>query len=418
MMKIATLLFTYNRSNHTKYVIEALERNTVLPQKLFLFQDGLKWEEDASEWKKVNDLIHNVDWCDKEIIVSVYNKGLAESIVSGIDHALEEYDAVIVLEDDCVPASNFMRFMEQCFEKYENERKVYSISGYSWPIPLEKEKYDAYGCGRISSWGWGTWKNRWSVFEKDYELVKKMKQEAEASRNLAAWGRDLEEILVGNIKGICDSWAVFWALNVIARQGICINPYRSLIKNIGFDGSGEHCGETDDFPVELDTELKEQFDLPDEIDFSSIVKTRFAGLYGYGSYTAVNEYAAEKEKAIVYGLGNFFSRNEKNINENYYIDAFIDNGKKGYYAGKRIVKAKDAGKIVGNDAILIMIQDINECMKAVRELVCQYGIDAGRIKLGCQYYGSYKDFIETIRVLEDGRWEVILRQTVKKHDMA
>lgn len=383
-MKIVTLLFTYNRSKHTKQVLDALKQNTVLPQKLFLFQDGMKQVEDISEWEKVNVLIHNVDWCDKEIVVSEHNKGLAESIVSGINYVFEKYDAVIVLEDDCVPAPNFVRFMEQCFEKYENEKKVYSVSGYSWPIELEAVAgSDIYFCGRISSWGWGTWKDRWSVFEKDYELVKKMKQEVTSSRDLAMWGQDLEEMLLGNVRGTCDSWAVFWALNVIARQGLCINPYRSLIRNIGLDGSGVHCGETDDFDIELDISLKERFDLTDNTEILNEVKVAFVDLHG--SYTLVNEYSVEKEKALVYGLGNFFHRNEKSINEKYYIDVFIDNGKKGYYAGKRIVKANDVSGLTGNDTILIMIQDINECMKAAKDLVCKYGIDNDRIKMEYQY---------------------------------
>ena len=74
-MKIATLLFTYNRSYHTEQVLAALKENTVLPQKLIVFQDGRKRETDINEWNKVNSLIHKIDWCDHEIVVSGYNKG-------------------------------------------------------------------------------------------------------------------------------------------------------------------------------------------------------------------------------------------------------------------------------------------------------------------------------------------------------
>lgn len=124
-MKIATLLFTYNRSRHTGQVIESLKNNTVLPEKLIVFQDGVKQDEDAEEWQKVNSLVHEIDWCEKEVIVSGYNKGLAESIVSGIEYAFRENDAVIVLEDDCVAAPNFIRFMTQCFERYETEKESF-----------------------------------------------------------------------------------------------------------------------------------------------------------------------------------------------------------------------------------------------------------------------------------------------------
>lgn len=364
-MKIATLLFTYNRSYHTQQVIASLKQNTIRPSKLFVFQDGLKQGEDIYEWKKVNSLIREIDWCETEVNVSHENKGLASSIVSGINYAFKEYDAVIVMEDDCVAASNFIDFMQQCFKKYEGDKIVYSVSGYAYPVELEKGQYDVYGCGRISSWGWGTWKDRWSIFQKDYELVRKMKQEENASRNLARWGRDLEEMLVGNVRGTCDSWAVFWALNVILKEGICINPYESLIKNIGLDGSGTHCGVTNQFDVEIEDSVGRKFLFPDKIDDLPRPIKDFATLFG--SYTAINSDDISKERVLVYGLGKFFARNEKAVNEKYNIAAFVDRRKRGWYAGQKIIKI-DEIKDYTYDKVLIMIEDIQECINIKNEL--------------------------------------------------
>ena len=66
----------------------SLKNNTVLPEKLFIFQDGLKPDEDDCEWKKVNELIQKIDWCENEIIISDYNKGLAASIISGVKNMM------------------------------------------------------------------------------------------------------------------------------------------------------------------------------------------------------------------------------------------------------------------------------------------------------------------------------------------
>lgn len=382
-MKIATLLFTYNRSYHTEQVITALRRNTVLPQKLFIFQDGLQSGMDDFEWNKVNRLINGIDWCDKEVIVSEYNKGLASSIVSGINYAFREYDVVIVLEDDCVSTANFISFMQQCFEKYQDNQKVYSVSGYSYPLDLKKTQYDIFGCGRISSWGWGTWKDRWNIYEKDYELVKKMKREKNASVNLAMWGNDLEEMLAGNVRGDLDSWAVFWALNIISREGICINPYESLISNIGTDGSGVHCGVTDRFKVKTVDEEKKEFYLPDDIEFLDETKEAFASLYG--SYTAISTEDDAKESILLYGVGYFFRRNEKAINDKYNIKAFIDRKKRGWFAGRKIIRIDEIGRY-DYDKILIMVQDVCECKKIVKNLT-EHGVSPKTILVGCDIYG-------------------------------
>lgn len=382
-MKIATLLFTYHRSYHTRQVISALKGSTILPQKLFIFQDGLKQGDDAVQWEEVSGLVNNIDWCNKEVITAEYNKGLAASIVEGIDYAFKDYDAVIVLEDDCVPTANFIDFMQQCFEKYRDKKNVYSVSGYSWPITLKKTEYDVYGCGRISSWGWGTWKDRWNIYEKDYELASKMKKEKTASENLAAWGMDLEDTLVGNVRGVCNSWAVFWALNVISKSGICINPYESFIRNIGMDGTGVHCGVTDKFEVKCIDEEKHHFCLPENIGLLNETIKAFIPLHG--SYTTLNKKTAGRSRVLVYGLGGFYLKNEKRINEEYYVDKFIDKYKRGYFAGKEIIKAGQISQC-DFDKIIIMIQDENENNKVANDMLKNYGVPKEKVISGIAKY--------------------------------
>lgn len=407
-MKIATLLFTYNRYMHTEQVINSLKQNTILPEKLIIFQDGLKQSgTDENEWKKVNSLIHSVDWCHKEIIVSEYNKGLAKSIVSGIDYAFKENDAIIVLEDDCVAAPDFIRFMKQNFYKYEKDNNIYSISGYAWPIEMKKGQYDVYGCGRVSSWGWGTWKNRWKIYKEDYELIKRMKRDKISSCNLAMWGQDLEKILVGNVNGENDSWAVFWALNVIFKRGICINPYESLIKNIGMDASGVHCGVTNEFDVPVSKKERREFKLPDHPNLSNETAKAFALLYG--SYTAISDERKEKEKILVYGLGNFYYQKEKLINELYNIRAFIDRKKKGWYAGKKIIQI-DEIELQDYDKIVLMVYNMQECINISKRLI-NCNVNVNNILLGHDLFGLFDKKLEKISFISDEN-DVYLRLQV------
>lgn len=163
-MKIATILFTYNRSWHTEQVLKALSQNYELPEKLFIFQDGIKKKEHEKEWKKVNCLIDKVVFCPVEIIVSKENKGLAKSIMSGINYVFQQYDAIIVLEDDCVPTKNFIGFMNQSLYRYKNVKNVYNVTGFGYSSEFESRGCDAYFVGRTCSWGWGTWNDRWEGF--------------------------------------------------------------------------------------------------------------------------------------------------------------------------------------------------------------------------------------------------------------
>lgn len=72
-------------------------------------------------------MIREINWCNKELIVSERNKGLADSVISGVGSVFREYDAVIVIEDDCVLAPEFIKFMVQALTRYEqNQRYILS----------------------------------------------------------------------------------------------------------------------------------------------------------------------------------------------------------------------------------------------------------------------------------------------------
>ncbi len=239
-MEIAVVLFTYNRSKHTKLVLDALSQNDRKPDKLFVFHDGKKNAEDDAEWNQVEEIIRDITWCNNEVVTSLENKGLANSIVDGLNYVFRYYDAVVVLEDDCVSHPQFLSYMTDCLNLYQAEKRVWQIGASAWQIPIEPNGYDVYFNQKTSSWGWGTWKDRWQYFERDYLLVKKIRADENAGKRLDTWGGNLLDMLEGNLTGRCDSWAVFWALKVIEKDGVCVSPYRSLINNIGFDASGTH----------------------------------------------------------------------------------------------------------------------------------------------------------------------------------
>lgn len=285
-MKIATVIFTYNRSVHIRKVLEALKKNDTLPGKLILFQDGLKNELHCDEWKRVNQVIKAIDWCDSEVVVSNYNKGLADSVVDGLNYVFKYFDAAIVLEDDCVTHPQFMSYMTDSLEKYNDNKNVYSIGGYGWPVDVKDNGADAYFTQRISSWGWGTWKDRWSYYKRDYRILSRIKKSAASEKRFHSWGEDLEGHLMGNVSGIYDSWAVFWALTVIERDGYCLAPYQSLIDNIGFDGTGVHCQKKKTDIRLREKSNRERLILPDKIEVPIGARENFER---YFSWTAPAE---------------------------------------------------------------------------------------------------------------------------------
>lgn len=390
-MEIGIIIFAYNRSWHLQQTLEALKHNSGV-NKIYIFQDGLKLEEHREEWQKTTEVICDIDWCEVVFHLSDKNKGLKKSILDGVNYVFQENDAVVVLEDDCVTTANFMTFMRQCLETYKCCGRVYSVSGYAWPIEFEEKKNDAYFCGRISSLGWGTWKDKWNSMEISYELTKDMKDDLYFSEQLALWGNDLEDMLLGNIKGYTDSWAVFWALSVIKHDGLCLNPYYSLVDNIGFDGTGVHSGSIERAKALTMDEQKKSFELPDELIIREDVKLGFLNLFGGVYYDKASE---QKPTAVVYGMGNFFKQKENEINQLYHIAMFVDKNKKGNYAGRKIGKMQDILN-AQYDVIILMLVNINEAIKVARKLNEKYKVPYGKIKFGKEIFDKQNSLIRGI----------------------
>jgi len=264
LMKTGIALFVYNRSEHTHEVLKGLQRNNI--PKLYIFSDGIKDEKDRDSIEKVRNLIDSIDWCETEIIKSKENEGLANSIVYGVNYVLERHTRIIVLEDDCIPSDDFVAFMEKCFDKYENNKKVMSVTGYSFPIDISNNyPYDIYFSYRSSSWGWGTWRRAWEYFDRNESILEEIKKSSNLRKKINRAGEDLIPMLKNQLNGKLDSWAVFWSINIIKNNGVCINPVRSKIKNVGHDGTGIHCGSNNRYEVKIIKGDINLLNLPNEI---------------------------------------------------------------------------------------------------------------------------------------------------------
>ncbi|AEH61484.1 glycosyl transferase, group 1/2 family protein [Methanosalsum zhilinae DSM 4017] len=250
MHKTGIALFVYNRPEHCRKVLEFLKKNNI--DKLYIFSDGPKKNSNIKKIKLVREIINSIDWCDAEIIEHKNNKGLANSIVDGVNYVLSKHDRIIVLEDDCVPSEDFVHFMNTCFDKYENDEQIMNVSGYAPPIKIPADyPYDIYFSYRSSSWGWGTWRRAWKYYNRSPLILQEVDNSTDLKKKVDRAGKDLYPMLKAQIEGKLDSWAVFWSINIIKNEGLCINPVESRIMNIGHDGTGVHCHKDNRYEVYL-----------------------------------------------------------------------------------------------------------------------------------------------------------------------
>ena len=246
------VLFVYNRPDHTKQTVEALQKNELaIDSELFIYSDAAKNENAEQKVNEVREYIKNIDGFKKVTIVErEKNWGLANSIIDGVTKIVNEYGKIIVLEDDLVTSPYFLKFMNEALDIYEDESQVISIHGYIYPINGLPETFFIKGA---DCWGWATWKRGWDIFEADGQKLlnelKKRKLQKEANFN-NSYG--YVEMLESQILGKNNSWAIRWYASAFLKDMLTLYPGKSYVQNIGHDSQGTHCKhETNVFNVDL-----------------------------------------------------------------------------------------------------------------------------------------------------------------------
>lgn len=237
-------LFVYNRPAHTRETIEALRKCELAEQSdLFIFSDAPKTNKDADAVSEVREYIRSIDGF-KSVSIGERNAnfGLANSIINGVTSVINVHDRIIVLEDDLIVSPNFLRFMNDALDQYEDKPSVIQISGYMFPVKVDIDE-DALFLPMTTSWGWATWKRAWQLFDPDAKGYASLKNDSMLRKRFNLDGAfDYFSMLENQLEGRINSWAIRWYLATFLNNGLTLYPRQSLVSNIGFDGSGTHCG--------------------------------------------------------------------------------------------------------------------------------------------------------------------------------
>jgi len=254
-MKLAPIaFFAYKRPEHTRKSLESLSQNEGAESSdLFIFCEGAKRIEDEEAVRQVRQVVRSKQWCrNVHVIEHEKNMGCANSIIYGLTKICEEYGSVIVVEDDLLLSPYFLHYMNSALELYKNEQKVMQISGHMFPVKFASSQEDSIFLPFTTSWGWATWQRAWQHFDPDmkgYEQLKlnKNKRYKFDLNGSFAYFNMLEYQLTGEI----DAWDIRWYLSTFMLDGLTLFPKKSLVANIGFDGSGTHCGESSSLDGEM-----------------------------------------------------------------------------------------------------------------------------------------------------------------------
>ena len=235
------VIFAFNRPVHLRRLLNSLLANQESrDSEITIFIDGPRAEDDQRLILEVVSTIEAFsDFAEINTIRNKKNKGLATSVLAGIDTIFVNHENAIVLEDDLIVASKFLKFCNEGLARFKDYPSIASIQGYS-PILFNNGK-GTYFLKGADCWGWATWKDRWLSLNRDSSDLLAEIQDAKLSNSFDLDGSfPYTDMLRRQARSEVDSWAIRWHASMFLQNRLSVYPSQSLILNTGFDGSGTH----------------------------------------------------------------------------------------------------------------------------------------------------------------------------------
>lgn len=260
------VVFAYTRSDHLQRTIDSLRANPeAADTDVIIYSDAAAKAAHAPHVEAVRAFVDRLTgFRSVRRVDRTSNYGLARSIIEGVTEVLAEHERAIVLEDDLLLSPYFLRYMNQALARYEHEPRVASIHGYCYPV--HDELPQTFFLKGADCWGWATWSRAWAHFEPDGA---KLLQELRARKLTRRFDFDghypYTQMLQDQVLGLNSSWAIRWHASCFLKGMLTLFPGRSLVENIGNDGSGTHCSDTDQLSTALATSAIDVAQIPMEV---------------------------------------------------------------------------------------------------------------------------------------------------------
>ena len=239
------LITAYNRPDQLSRLL--YELNSFGMDNLFIFVDGAAEDNQRDNYTRVKQ-VHLLakDFASRNqgtrYLISDCHLGCYLGVKAAIDWFFSFNEFGIILEDDLSVSRKGIEFCYHLLLKYQDDFKIGSISMY------RASGYDITSSSNTltlspfpSSWGWATWRNRWTRFANEIEPLKRNPINLPAFSHGGIFGiRRWNQVLEDLKRNSLDSWAYRWLFtHWLMGWGSIILP-SNQVQNMGFDKRATH----------------------------------------------------------------------------------------------------------------------------------------------------------------------------------
>lgn len=258
MERVPVLIITLCRYEHFRRCIESLKSNALANEtEIFIGLDYPLNDSHKPGYLKIKNYLKNeIDGFQKvHVLEQTKNLGADGNYKKVKEELYKYFDRYIFTEDDNEFSPNFLEYMNLTMNQYERDESVYAVSGYTYPIDLNDYHGTTFKLNYyFSAFGYGVWKEKeekayqeinMSHFYDSYRNQRNMRALKCVSKNqycnfVKGMLQYIPELIGedGEIQKIDLSFGLY----MFFTNKNMIFPTVSKVRNWGYDGSGIHCG--------------------------------------------------------------------------------------------------------------------------------------------------------------------------------
>ena len=249
------LIPTLCRSEHFIRCIESLKRNSWAKYTdVYIALDYPSQESHWEGYKKICKYLTGdfSEFANFHIIKREENYGAGKNMLELYDMIFEKYDRFIRTDDDVEFSPNFLTYMNQCLQKYQDDKDVVAVTGYSYPLQWKVRE----GCNAVKNnficpmWGIGFWTTKYVQIRnliKDKQYLRNIFDDVVRDGRLK---RMTDARMLDYVNGCLQSkyyigvdamTDMMFGIYMALENKYAIMPTISKVRNWGFDGSGLYC---------------------------------------------------------------------------------------------------------------------------------------------------------------------------------
>ena len=238
------LLIGFNRPDFMAEQIAAVRR--AAPKKIYIAVDGPREgrRDEADKCRAVRECVKLIDWpCEVKTLFRETNLGCKYGVSGAINWFFENEEMGIVLEDDCRPTVDFLRFSSEMLVRYKDDRRIGAVCGFNH-FNLQTDSTASYHFSRhMDIWGWASWQRVWKEYDVEMRHLNGRINNIIDGSNMTAYYRRMYKGFANDLANGLSTWDIQFSFISLDNGWLNIVPKTRLVANAGLaDGRATHTG--------------------------------------------------------------------------------------------------------------------------------------------------------------------------------